>query len=718
MAKNHDRLTQVTENYKTLGINMKWVLLLLLGPLLLVAGLGTTPRLVESAQSGISLPPGFVVNTIATGLTHPVDMVFLPSGDILVAEKGSGQLDESWSSIKLVRNGVVQEEPVLTLSTNSFWDSGLLAMILDPDFASNNWFYVWYATGKSSAGWSGETVLRLSRFVYDVNLGKADINQETIIFEDKPWFKFHHGNSLLFDKDGNLLMGLGDRGDFGSSQDLSNLKGKVIRIRPTESGYDIPVDNPYFNDPSARPEIYASGIRNPYRIVSRSEDGLIVLGDVGAKTWEEINLLTPKANYGYPVREGPCPYNQKLPCPPAPPQFTDPIITYAHDEALGTGTSGAVTGLAFYEGSGFPPQYQQKLFFTDFNQRFIATADPPGADFELFAENTENLVDIEYFREGLYLLELFSGRIVLVSYTGQENQVPTAVITATPQSGPSPLEVAFSAAGSVDHDDLVLRYHWDFGDGTPVLESDEEEVNHVYIGDGTYQASLKVVDIRGGESAVVNTTITVYSGEFPAIKLDNLTDQGRELFYGGDDWQYEAIRSNLEGLDPDRPFSWQIDLHHNQHVHPLIVDSPVISDVLSISSENHGGDWNIWYKFHLTMHTASGQDVTVNQEIFPALVDLTIDARPRSTGVTVNQGNYLSPYSFRSIVGTEQDVSVDPLVLHENDIWVFYRWQIQAETISLDPQISFVAPRQNTTYTAGYVYDRPAERMWLPVLNN
>ena len=702
----------------TSRIKLNRTLVLLMVPFLIVVGLGVNLQLVKGDQNGMNLPPGFAEQTIVDGLDFPVDMEFLPSGDILVAEKGAGQFEDSWSSIKLIRNGSVQKEAVLTLSTNSYWDSGLLALVIDPDFATNKYFYVWYATGINSSGWTGESKLRLSRFVLNSQSGTADPASETIILEDEPWYEIHHGNALLFDGEGNLFLGMGNRGDLSASQDLSRLYGKVIRIRPNDLGYDIPPDNPYLNNPNARPEIYTIGFRNPFRLARRVEDGLIVLGDVGAATWEEIDIMSAGSNYGFPEREGPCPYGQLKPCDPAPAYYTDPAITYAHDESLGTGTSGAVTGMAFYEGTGFPQEYWNKLLFSDFNQDFIASADPQSGTFQLFADNTEDIVDIEYFNEGIYLLEIRTGRIKLVFYSGQENQVPKAVLSAVPQKGPSPLKVTFSAAGSTDPDDNILKYHWDFGDGTAPLVTDEIGIEHTYIADGSYQASLKVVDIRGGESSPVEETITVYSGEFPTINLKNLTDAGRELYHGGDAILYEAVRSNLDGLDPEQPFLWQVDFHHNQHVHPLITNSPVISDVLSISTDNHGGDWNIWYQFHLKMITETGQEVTVSQEVFPELVDLTIDSRPPSAQIVINEARQISPHPYRAIVGTEQYVQASPRSIYENDIWVFSHWQTAGEVFSSDPKFMILAPTLNTTFTAAYVYDRPAERMWLPLIAN
>ena len=680
--------------------------------LLLTAAYFALP--VKGEAKAADLPSDFVITTIATGLKWPVDMVFLPMGDIFVAEKGAGQAEKGSSSVKLVQNGIVQDEPVLTLSTNTFWDSGLMAIALDPNFAENNWFYVWYATGETSKDWTGESALRVSRFEFDRQSGKADLNGEIIIFEDKPWFNYHQGNLLFFDRDGNLFVGMGNRGQLSASQDMSVLFGKIIRIRPNETGYDIPADNPYLSDPNVRPEIYVSGIRNVYRMAGRAEDGVVVFGDVGANIWEEINLLSPAANYGYPEREGPCPINQKQPCEPAPPHYTDPMISYLHDEALGIGTSGAVTGMTFYEGEGYPEVYHNKLFFTDFNQRFIGVADPPAGEYDLFADNLGYLVDLEYYLDGLYTLEVFTGKIKLITYSEQSNQPPTAVISASTLLGASPLEVTFSAASSTDTDDIVVFYHWEFGDGSLPLVTNEAEVHHIYEDDGTYEVTLQAVDVRGGQSEIIRQKVTVYSGELPQIDLENLTDPERELYHGEDIWHYRAVRSNLSGLDLEKPFTWDVSLRHNQQISPLIINNVAISDVLTISSKNSGGG-SPWYQFDLTMLTEDGQEVQVSQDLSPEMVDLRIETRPRPTEILINQEEAISPHSFEAVVGIEQEVIVPPHLVFNNDIWVFNQWRTQGAAISLEPKLAFIAPEQDNTYTAAYVYDRPAEKIWIPL---
>jgi hypothetical protein len=118
------------------------------------------------------------------------------------------------------------------------------------------------------------------------------------------------------------------------------------------------------------------------------------------------------------------------------------------------------------------------------------------------------------------------------------------------------------------------------------------------------------------------------------------------------------------------------------------------------------------------MFTETGQEITVSKEIFPELVDLVIESRPRSSQITVNQANQFSPHAYRAIVGTEQEIKAWPTTIYEHDIWVFSHWLTGGVTTSQEPELNFLAPDQKSTYTAAYIYDRPAHRMWLSGILN
>ncbi|MEM8857567.1 MAG: PQQ-dependent sugar dehydrogenase [Chloroflexota bacterium] len=676
-----------------------------------------------------ALPPGFAISDYAEGLGFATGMVILPNKDVMLLNKGIGE--NFLTPIRLVVNGVMQPEPVVSLYTNATGDSGLLALTIDPDFENNGWFYVYYATGASSFAYSGQTELRLSRFTFDHQTNKAVPNSEIFIMNGIPWAEVHHGNSLKFDSAGNLLMGLGDRAEQTQAQDISDpYIGKVLRIKPlSDGGYDIPADNPFVNDPNIPNEIYALGVRNPFRMATRDSDGTIVIGDVGSAYWEEVNILAPGLNYGWPEREGRCNAFRFEPCSPTPLGFTDPVVTYRHDENLAIGQNGAITGLDFYEGSEFPVEYQNKLFFTDFNQGFIAYADidnPP--EFEIFSTEfpVAGIVDIIAADGGLYLLNIYEGKIYFVYYTDSQNQVPNASFTSSAELMKPNQAITFDATNSFDPDGAKLTFNWDFGDGT-TLSTNDKVTEYTYQTDGSYKVTLQVEDVQGAQSLIAEQTIYIYSGEIPEIELKISNDLARSKWHGGDAIEYTAVRSSLDGLDPTTPYKWQILLHHNEHVHPQIGDLEVISGTYNISKANHDGDWNLWYRFQLTMKTSTGQEIELSKEIFPQHTRLSVYTQPIDFDVEVNGGVQTTPHNFTAISGVNQQLVPLEEVFYGGDFGRFEHWLISpgwgglrtpSVEITTTQSLSFSAPEEDMIYSVQYVYDRPGIRTYAPSILN
>jgi len=664
-------------------------------------------------------PDGFSYLPYLTGLNLPVDMEFLPSGDIFIAEKGSGGDIEGIANIILVRDSVLLEKPVLSLHTNPFGDSGVQGIILDPGFGTNNKFYIWYATSAGSKGWSGETVYRLSRFTFDPLTETADPNSEEIILDGIVWGAIHNGGGLAFDRDGLLYIATGDTDSRDTPQDLTSLNGKILRILPTEQGYAIPANNPFVGKPDIRPEIYAYGLRNPFRMTFRESDQGIYFNDVGNNKWEEFNILQPGANYGWPIREGPCPIDTSMPCEPAPPGLVDPILYYPHPEFTGS----AMTGMAFYTGFQYPQEYYDKFFFADIDQQYLATADIDTAPVDEsmishFVHDAGYLVDLEYHNDDLYGLEIYSGQILRLTYEGLENQTPVVELVVDSELGAPPLQVNFSA--QVDNaDGAMLEYHWDFGDGNTDTTS-APQTSHAYLEDGNFTAVLKVINLDNTRSGQDSHLITVYSGEIPQIELANLTESGREQYHAGDLIEYRALRSTTDDLDPTVPYTWQVNLHHNLHYHPIIVDNPTHLDTLEIPSDDHGGDWNLWYRFVLTMYTANGIEVIISQDLLPALIEITVTTQPYNparTTASLNQIEKTVPFTLTTIVNTDFQALAPETILHDGSIYRFNNWENSSTGQTYAERFyNFSAPENDTTLTVYYAYAGDAPTNWLPAI--
>ena len=250
-------------------------------------------------------------------------------------------------------------DKVFDWKNNGGNENGLLGIAPHPKFKTNGQFYVYYTD-------ANENKTRVSRFlVSQDDPNRADISSEQIVLEIDQPFKNHNGGSMEFGPDGYLYVGLGDGGSgndpFENGQNIGTLKGSILRIdvdHPQDGmNYGIPVDNPFVNVEGARPEIYAYGLRNVWRLSFDSKTGNLWCGDVGQAQWEEINIIQSGGNYGWSVREGTHPFSNRTLNGPSEP--IDPIWDYGH--TIGK----SITGGRVYRGSRIP-ELAGKYVYADY----------------------------------------------------------------------------------------------------------------------------------------------------------------------------------------------------------------------------------------------------------------------------------------------------------------------------------------------------------------
>ncbi len=304
------------------------------------------PRLVRVAD-------GFVAPVF---LTHPGDdtgrlFVVDQVGTVRVIDADGSLLDEPFLDVRdrMVEIGIDFGNGVV------FDERGLLSLAFHPDYAANGRLFVVYNAPADDGEEGVNSVLTLSEFaVSDDDPNQADPDSERVILEiDKPQFN-HNGGQIAFGPDGYLYMGTGDGGgandtdeghtpELGNGQDRSQLLGKILRIDiDGDEPYEIPADNPLVGAESARAELWAWGLRNPWRF-SFDDDGNLLVADVGQDRLEEVNIVTGGGNYGWNIREGDdCfdPQNPTMPpdeCPATGASgeaLIDPIIVYPHPSVL------------------------------------------------------------------------------------------------------------------------------------------------------------------------------------------------------------------------------------------------------------------------------------------------------------------------------------------------------------------------------------------------
>jgi glucose/arabinose dehydrogenase len=315
-------------------------------------------RLAATGALGVGLAD------FASGLSEPVAIAFTPiltDTRVFVVERAG--------VIRIVQsNGFVQPTPFLDISgivdSESYGEMGMLGLAFEPDYATTGRFYVYY-TGTGSPG--GNT-LHLSRFRVSSNANVANTAETPILTIDHPDNQNHDGGQLQFGPEGDLYLAPGDGGSGGdppnNAQHKDRLLGKVLRLNVTGvPTYTIPVDNPFTQTIGARAEIWALGLRNPFRFSFDKLTGEMYIGDVGQDLHEEVDYQPAGAggrNYGWHCYEG---FHNFHPgdCIGVT-GIISPVAEYQHS---GPGQVGdAIIGGYVYRGSQYP-SLNGYYFFTD-----------------------------------------------------------------------------------------------------------------------------------------------------------------------------------------------------------------------------------------------------------------------------------------------------------------------------------------------------------------
>lgn len=259
----------------------------LLSSLLLLLGLPAQAAAPLCDASTLAPAPGRIeISEFAGGLENPWAMVFLPDGRLLVSERpGRLRLIDAQGKLSAPLAGVP--------AVQARGQGGLLDVALDPDFARNQRIYFAYA--EAGEGGAGTAIARAR-----LDVAGLKLDELRVIYRQTPKVSGngHFGARLVFGRDGMLYAALGERQKMAPAQDPRQSLGKVVRL--TAEGA-VPADNPFAKDPAWLPEIYSLGHRNPQGMVAEPATGALWLVEHGARGGDEINLLAPGRNYGWPV---------------------------------------------------------------------------------------------------------------------------------------------------------------------------------------------------------------------------------------------------------------------------------------------------------------------------------------------------------------------------------------------------------------------------------
>ncbi|MFF0809478.1 PQQ-dependent sugar dehydrogenase [Streptomyces albogriseolus] len=629
----------------------------------------TAPAPVDRANAA----EDFQQVTLAKGVAEtgePMTLAVLPDRSVLHTSR-DGTLRRTDASGTTTVAG--------RLDVYSHDEEGLQGVAVDPGFAANRFVYLYYApkldTPAGDAPSDGSAadfapfdgVNRLSRFVLRPD-GTLDTASERKIL-DVPASRglcCHVGGDIDFDADGNLYLSTGDdTNPFASdgytpiderasrnpaydaqrsAGNTNDLRGKILRIKVQADGsYTVPPGNLFPPGTGrTRPEIYAMGFRNPFRMSVDQATGTVYVGDYGPDAGTaspsrgpagqvEFNRITRAGNYGWPYCTGrndayvdhdfasgssgarfdcsaprnTSPRNTGLTdLPPAQPAW----IPYDGGSVpeFGTGSESPMGGPVYrYDADSasdvkFPEEYDGDFFAGEFGRRWIKRIEAGGdgtvQSINAFPWNGTQVMDMAFGPDGaLYVLDYGTGY-----FNGDHNsalyriehvtggRAPVAQATADITSGVAPLEVAFSSAGTTDPDGDTLSYAWTFGDGATSTAADP---SHTYTADGQYTATVKVTDPTG-RSATASVRITV-GNTAPTVRIDTPAD-GSIYDFGA------AIPFRVTVTDPE---DGAVDcsrvkvtfvIGHDSHGHPQTSATGCTGTLRTLADGEHDPNANIF----------------------------------------------------------------------------------------------------------------------------
>ncbi len=596
-----------------------------------------------NAETGIcDVKPDFATEAVATALDRPTSLEFLPDGRVIVLEK-DGHLvivDPTVTPATVAPYMLVPN----VLNTS---EAGMLDIVLDPDFETNGFFYLYFA-------WNGNNTHRVSRFTHLGDTG--DPTSAVLIWEDDQPFEkcCHYGGGLDFGPDGKLYLSLGEKYFPERAQDMTLAGGKVIRINPDGS---IPLDNPFVDnacDVSGGPcmsaadcgagetcvlgpnydAIWALGLRNPWRAYWDEPTGRYFIGDFGLDTYETLNLGEAGANYGWPMCEGDC--NQ-------PATLVDPIFTYQH-----VGGGFGIVGGGVYHGLAFPVGMHGAFFYGDYVAGMISylTFDVTGTivmgNFKL-TDEAGAVVALDIGPDGaIYWVDHISGELRRMTFDDGNLAPVITQASADPLSGPQGTTVTFTGDAD-DNENDPLTYHWTFGDGG---EDFGKIVAHEYTTSGPYSAQLAVSD---ASHTVASDPIPIMIGNPPIASITLPIDAS--LFSAGDTIAYAGNGTDLDETLGTDAFEWVIELKHGDVTQLQFGPSPGMSGSFDAPATGYPYGGSARFRVTLTVTDSDGLTDSTYVEILPDLVTVTMDTSPTGLNVVLGGSTVATPFVFQEAKG-------------------------------------------------------------------
>ncbi|WP_205739613.1 PQQ-dependent sugar dehydrogenase [Georgenia sp. SYP-B2076] len=599
-------------------------------------------------------------------------MAFAPDGRLfVVAQDGT---------VRIVKNGTTLPTPFLKITTDDQGERGLTGIAIDPNFATNKYVYLYYAS------FTPVPHNRVSRFVADGDValrsGGAVVETPILDLDNLSTVNIHNGGAMNFGADGKLYVAVGENANGSNSQNLNNLLGKVLRINADGT---IPTDNPFFATASGKNRaIWALGFRNPFTFTFQPGTNKIFVNDVGGSAWEEINDTVRGGNYGWPTTEGPT----------TDPRFISPFYAYPHDTAAPVNGC-AITGGAFYNPATmrYPSDYVGDYFFADFCNHWIRRIDPVTKTVTDFATTTTpHPVDLKVGPDGnLYYLSRGSGAVVRVTYTG--SLAPTIQTQPASQTVGTGESVTFSVvAGGTG----PFSYQWQ-RNGANIAGATGSSYTLSSASAGDNGAGFRVVVTNAAGSVTSSVaTLTVKNDAAPTGTISSPLNDVK--YVGGQTFTYNGTATDPEdGTLPASAFTWTVDFHHDQHVHPFVPPTTGSrTGQFTIATTGHT-ETNVWYRIHLTVRDSGGRTQDSYVDLRPTVVPITLRSNTPGLSLNLDDQPRTLPLTTDSVVGVIRKLGAPSPQTVGGVAYQFDTWSDGGSATH-----DVATPAVATTYTANF----------------